>query len=82
MKFNNYRKAAPVQNRKRPTTTKIRSHRDRGHGFKSHLWLGASGPTVIQNGKFMPVSYLLEWKNDRFEMKEFSFDGAFWKVNL
>lgn len=45
-------------------------------------WVGASGPTVIQNGKFMPVSYVLEWKNDRFEMKEFSFDGAFWKVNF
>ena len=44
--------------------------------------VGASGPTVIRDGKFMPVSYVLEWKNDRFQMKEFSFDGAFWKVNL
>ena len=50
--------------------------------LQNREWLGASGPTVIQNCKFMPVSYVLEWKNDRFEMKEFSFDGAFWKVNL
>jgi hypothetical protein len=42
---------------------------------------GASGPTVIKDGKFFPVIYVLDWTKNRFELREFSFDGAFWKIN-